>query len=156
MTAEARLAARLALVVGVLGALAVGVASAGASSTPLVGRQAAWGAVGVSGTFGVIAASLLWVATSRQAVARRTTELRTAILAGAMEVRAGMTPAVARPAGGPDLVASPAMVHYHRADCRLAAGKPVAAAGRADHEQTGRSPCGVCLGGTPPDPRGEP
>jgi hypothetical protein len=149
MTAQTRLAARIALVVGVIGGLAVIVASAGVSSTPLVGRQAGWGALGVAGTFGVVAASFLWVATGRQAVVRRATEVRLAILAGAREARSGATATTststgARPEAGTDLVASAAMVHYHRAGCRLTTGKPVTAARQADHEQAGRTPCGVC------------
>ncbi|HEV7687469.1 MAG TPA: hypothetical protein VGQ80_12910 [Acidimicrobiia bacterium] len=166
MTADTRLVSRLALLVGVAGGLAVVAAWAGSSSTPLVGRQAAWGALGVAGTFGVTAASFLWVATGRQAVARRTTELRGLILVGVAQARAAAGPADhtgegagsgagAEPAGA-DLVATTTMVHYHRAGCRLAAGKPVQAGGRADHEQAGRTPCGVCLEGTSPGPRGEP
>jgi hypothetical protein len=145
----------VALGVGVAGGVAVLVAWAGSSSTPLVGRQAAWGALGVAGTFGVIAASFLWVATGRLAVARRTADLRIAILAGAREIRSGAAGAVAGPAGaleartgttgaGAEFMALPTMVHYHRAGCRLTAGKPVEPAGRADHERAGRTPCGVC------------
>jgi hypothetical protein len=144
--------------------VAVLAAWAGSSSTPLVGRQAAWGALGVAGAIGVTAASFLWVATGRQAVARRTTELRGLILAGVAQVRSGAAagsgtePAdhAAAELGSTELVATTTMVHYHRAGCRLAAGKPVEPAGRADHEQAGRAPCGVCLGGTPNDPRDEP
>ncbi|HEV7863417.1 MAG TPA: hypothetical protein VGR20_11975 [Acidimicrobiia bacterium] len=157
MTAESRLASLVALVVGGLGGIAVLAAWAGSASTPLVGRQATWGALGVAGAIAVTAASLLWVATGRQAVARRTTELRAAVLAGAMESRFGATGAGAAtdqaPGPADELVSGPAMVHYHRAGCRLAAGKPVGAAARADHERAGRTPCGICLGGTPPDPR---
>jgi hypothetical protein len=149
---QARLAPRLALVVGVAGGVAVLAASAGSSSTPLVGRQAAWGAVGVAGTFGVVAASFLWVATGRQAVARRTTEVRGLILAGVAQVRSGAAAGFATEPGAhtdaepgsTDLVATTTMVHYHRAGCRLAAGKAVEPAGRADHEHAGRTPCGVC------------
>jgi hypothetical protein len=168
MTAETRLVSRLALLVGAAGGLALLAAWAGSSSTPLVGRQAAWGAVGVAGTFGITTASFLWVATARQAVVRRTAELRGLVLAGVAQVRSG---AAAGPAdhtgaaagsaagaepGGADLVATTTMVHYHRAGCRLAAGKAVEAAGRADHEQAGRTPCGVCLGEISPSPGGEP
>jgi hypothetical protein len=168
MTADTRLVSRLALLVGVAGGLAVLAAWAGSSSTPLVARQAAWGALGVAGTFGVTAASFLWVATGRQAVARRTAELRVLILAGVAQIRSGAAAGPADHTGagagsgaglepaGADLVATTTMVHYHRAGCRLAAGKPVEPAGRADHEQAGRTPCGVCLEGTSSGRRGEP
>src|SRR5207248_4974223 len=101
MTAQVRLATRGAFVLGALGGVAVLVAWAGSSSTPLVGRQAAWGAVGVSGTFGVAAASVLWVVTLRGAVARRATEVRAAILLGPEDARARAGAAtVARPLPG--------------------------------------------------------
>ena len=150
MTAQTRLAARIALAVGGLGGVAVIVAWAGASSSPIVKDQAGWGAVGVAGTFGVITASLLWVVTMRQAVGLRAAGLRAEIAAGAVHARPASTgPATALrddTAGGadPELVAAPAMTHYHRAGCRLAAAKPVERAGRHDHEQAGRTPCGVC------------
>jgi hypothetical protein len=166
MTAETRLAARVALVVGGLGAVAVLVAWAGSSATPLVGRQAGWGAIGVSGTLAVTAASFLWVATRRQAVARRATDLRTAILAGAEETRrhaARRSPvgrdsrtAAMASAGSAEFVAGAAMVHYHRAGCRLADGKPVEATGRVEHERAGRTPCGICLEEAAPAAGSEP
>ncbi|MDQ1515896.1 MAG: hypothetical protein QOE80_1726 [Actinomycetota bacterium] len=152
MTADSGLASRVALVLGGLGAVAVLSAWVGSSSTPLVGRQAAWGALGVAGTFGVTAASFLWVATARQAVARRTAELRGLILAGVAQLRTeraekrsgdAAVPG-ARPDDRPEFVATTTMVHYHRPGCRLADGKAVEPAGRADHERAGRTPCGVC------------
>ncbi|HVW35159.1 MAG TPA: hypothetical protein VHL53_21680, partial [Acidimicrobiia bacterium] len=57
--------------------------------------------------------------------------------------------------GAVTLVASAAMVHYHRAGCRLAAGKPVEPADAAGHRRAGRTPCGVCLAGSGPDPGGQ-
>jgi hypothetical protein len=144
MTAQSRLATRVALAVGGLGGVAVVVAWLGASSSPIVKDQAGWGAVGVAGTFGVIAASVLWVVTMRQAVALRAIALRVEIAAGAAAAR----PAAPRSEPGPDrepeLVAAATMVHYHRAGCRLAAAKPVEPAGRQEHERAKRTPCGVC------------
>ncbi|MEW6471232.1 MAG: hypothetical protein AB1679_03090 [Actinomycetota bacterium] len=152
MTAQSRLAARVALAVGAVGGLVVVVAWFGASSSPIVRDQAGWGAVGVAGTFAVIAASILWVVTIRQTVALRAAELRAAIAAGAAYARpaAEASPSTGRREAPPpaaaeaDLVAAPTMVHYHRAGCRLAAAKPVERAGRVEHERAGRTPCGVC------------
>jgi hypothetical protein len=63
--------------------------------------------------------------------------------------RAGLR-AADRPAGdgrlaAGALVAGAAMTRYHRPDCRLATGKAVTAATRAEHERAARQPCGVCL-----------
>lgn len=51
-----------------------------------------------------------------------------------------------------ELVAAADMTRYHRAGCPLVAGKPVAAAGRAEHERRDRRPCGLCLRETAPEP----
>jgi hypothetical protein len=144
MTAQSRLAARVAVAVGGLGGVAVIVAWFGASSSPIVKDQAGWGAVGVAGTFGVIAASVLWVATMRQAVGLRATLLRADIAAGAAAARPATPRAEPGPDREPELVASTTMVHYHRAGCRLAAAKPVEPADRQEHERAKRTPCGVC------------
>ena len=148
MTAQSRLAARVALAVGGLGSLAVVMAWIGASSSPIVKDQAGWGAVGVAGTFAVIAASFFWVATMRQVVVHRAATLRTRVAAGAASARpaamrreATTVPAVADQGV---LMAATTMAHYHRAGCRLAAAKPVEPAGRHEHERAGRTPCGVC------------
>ena len=144
MTAQSRLAARVALAVGGLGGLAVVVAWFGSSSSPIVKDQAGWGAVGVTGSFGVIAASFLWVATQRQGVALRATALRAEIAAGVASARPSTSRSAPGPAGEPELVAAATMVHYHRAECRLAAAKPVEPADRQEHERAKRTPCRVC------------
>ena len=152
MTAAVPLPARAAVLLALLGGVAVVAAWAGSSTTPLVGRQAVWGAVGVAGTFAVVAGSVLWVAAARAAVARRAADLRVVIAAGVETARAaagpvrpvaapGATGAADRPAA---LVATATMVRYHRPDCRLVTGKPVEAVARAEHERAGRAPCGVC------------
>ena len=143
MTAQSRLAARLAAAVGVLGGVAVVAAWIGSASSPIVHDQAAWGAVGVGGTFAVIAACFFWVASLRQVVALRATTLRAEIAAGAAAVRPASKSQP--PAAGPaTLVAAATMAHYHRPGCRLAATKAVEPAERHEHEQAGRTPCGVC------------
>ena len=144
MTAQSRLAARVAVAVGGLGGVAVIVAWFGASSSPIVKDQAGWGAVGVAGTFGVIAASVLWVVTMRQAVGLRAAALRAEIAAGAVAARPAPPPSEPGPDREPELVAATTMVHYHRAGCRLAAAKPVEPADRHEHQRAKRTPCGVC------------
>lgn len=54
-------------------------------------------------------------------------------------------PMVADPHPGTGtLVAAPAMTRFHLASCPAAAGKPVTAAPRSEHEAEGRQPCGMC------------
>jgi hypothetical protein len=86
-------------------------------------------------------------------VARRTGELRAVVAARAEFARAalgaattGLRPAPETACGeaAPALVATATMVRYHRPRCRLVTGKAVEAAGRAEHERAGRTPCGVC------------
>jgi hypothetical protein len=57
---------------------------------------------------------------------------------------AARAPVAAMAAGG-ELVSGADMTRYHRAGCSLVAGKAVAAAGAAEHIQSGRRPCGLCL-----------
>lgn len=42
------------------------------------------------------------------------------------------------------LVGGPSLNRYHRADCPMAAGRDWAPASRWEHEEAGRSPCGLC------------
>lgn len=128
------------LILGGFGALAAAVSWAGAAGTVRVGHQADWAIVGVAGSAAVVLAALLWVL-----AARRTVEQRLGDVLARLDVDAATHHAGSPRAGaGTRLVASTAMAHYHRADCPLAAGKPVARAGRRDHEAAGRRPCGVC------------
>jgi hypothetical protein len=71
-----------------------------------------------------------------------------ALAARRVAARATATPLVATD----ELVAAADMTRYHRAACPLVAGKPVAAAGRAEHERRDRRPCGLCLREAPAEP----
>jgi hypothetical protein len=42
------------------------------------------------------------------------------------------------------LIAGEGLTRYHRADCQLAVDRNWPAASRAEHQQHGRRPCGVC------------
>jgi hypothetical protein len=50
-------------------------------------------------------------------------------------------------AGDGRLVAGDGLVHYHRVGCRFALGRDWPAAGRTEHEASGRRPCGACRPG---------
>jgi hypothetical protein len=75
----------------------------------------------------------------------RAVSARKAAVKALAQLRVAQVAAGAPLAPGDELVAGADMTRYHRAGCALAAGKPVAAAGRAEHEQRGRRPCGLCL-----------
>ena len=141
MTAPAALpAARLPLVLGGLGALAIGLSWIGSADSLRVGDQADWAIVGVTGTAAVVLASLLWILAARRAV-----ELRLGhVLARLEPDTATPLDLTAQATAADELVAGPAMAHYHRPGCPLAAGKAVTSATRAGHETAGRRACGVC------------
>jgi hypothetical protein len=162
----------LALLV-ILGVVAIAVAWERASDTVLVSDQVDWAAVGLAGTTAVAFGLVASVLVARQAIALRLGRLAPFLsgphaaerpAAGPVEpgtapptaVAARPTAVAARPtavaatagngAASQDgaLVAGARMARYHTGRCPLTAGKPVAAASRADHERAGRRPCGVC------------
>jgi hypothetical protein len=114
--------------------------------------QVAWAVLSVAGTTAVGLVTVLLVLAGRQAVEQR---LRGVLVAVGEERGPTAVRAVASDAGAA-LVATDGMARYHRPSCRLAHGKPVRPSERAAHEAAGRRPCGICLRGTPPDPRGRP
>jgi hypothetical protein len=100
-------------------------------------RQDGWFGLGMAGLVVAGVGHGLWLLAGRSAVRRRVR----AVAGGDAAIRAGRlvesrTPAV--------LVGGASLAHYHRPDCRLAAGRAVAPAGRRSHERLGRRPCGVC------------
>ena len=112
------------------------VAWEGASLTTDVDRQITWLTLAVMGSALSCGASVWFV--TRQYVALR---LRLAALS------AGQSEALSGPANGTadgTLVASPAMVRFHRPSCPVTTGKAVTAASRAKHVSEGREPCGMC------------
>jgi hypothetical protein len=127
------------LILGGLGALAVAASWAGSARTVRVGHQADWAIVGVAGSAAIVLGALLWVLAARRTVEQRLGDVLARLDVGTAPAQAG-----GRTAGDTRLVASTAMAHYHRPGCPLAAGKPVAAASRKDHEAAGRRSCGVC------------
>jgi len=142
MTAAASLPPiRGPLTLGAFGTAAVAVSWAGSARTVRVGHQADWAIVGVAGSAAIVLAALVWVL-----AARRTVEQRLGDVLARLDAGAAGPPSAGGPTAGTDtrLVASTAMAHYHRPGCPLSAGKPVAVAGRTDHQAAGRRPCGVC------------
>ena len=114
--------------------------------------QVAWAVLSVAGTTAVGLVTVLLVLAGRQAVEQR---LRRVLDAVAEECGSTAVRGVASDAAAA-LVATDGMARYHRPSCRLAQGKPVRPSERAAHEAAGRRPCGICLRGTPPDPRDRP
>ena len=114
--------------------------------------QVAWAVLSVAGSTAVGLVTVMLVLAGRLAVEQRLQRVLAALAEqhGSTTVRAIGSDAAAA------LVATDGMARYHRPSCRLAHGKPVRPAERAAHEAAGRRPCGICLRGTPPDPRGRP
>jgi hypothetical protein len=118
-----------------------------ASDTVVVDDQVRWASVGLAGAMLVAVAGFVAVA-----LLHRRMRLRFRSVTAELEpCLAGMSGTVVSGSAGPGgtghgavLVAAPNMRHYHRPGCPLAAGKPVRAALRADHERAGRRTCGVC------------
>lgn len=130
----------LAMLVGAGGVVAILLGWAEISATTRVDEQVSWSALSLIGAVLICAAAGL-AATSGE----RVFLLHLHRLAAVAEV-AGPRSAtgVSAAVSGDQLVAAATMSRYHRADCPLAAGKPVATDSRAAHERAGRLPCGVC------------
>lgn len=81
---------------------------------------------------------LCWVLDGRRAVGRRRRELigEPRIIATASPVERTSEPSTAFLVGGGR--------YYHRTDCALATGRELERATRGEHENVGRSACGVC------------
>jgi hypothetical protein len=95
----------------------------------------------VGGALLVLAGHAAWVLRGRRAIGLRSAGLFP-------EPRPAATDAApmvaARSLNADRFVAGDGLVHYHRAGCRLAAGRAWAAAPRTEHEQAGQRPCGAC------------
>lgn len=130
----------LAVLAGAGGGVAMLVGWLKVSATAHIDRQVQWSAVSVLGAVLVCVAAGL-AATSGE----RVFLLHLHRLASAIEGDGPQpAPSSLAEAESDRLVAAPAMSRFHRADCPLAAGKPVAADTRAAHERAGRRACGVC------------
>ena len=129
-------AMRLAGMVGA-GAVVCTIAWVVASSQASVGSQTAMVSLGVGGLVLAMFGQASWLLRGRRAIGARTRHL----------LGEGPTAAVQEAVGRGDagvLVGGPGLRWYHRADCQLARGRDLGAAARAEHEASGRSPCGVC------------
>ena len=138
--AKQRLVLLVLLALGVVGLIAGYV---GTSGTLRVSRQVAWLNVGGAALLVSGAGVVVFLTAGRREIGRRRLNLFGDVVddgpsAGALVP--GTTSAV-------ELVAADTMTRYHRADCSFVEGKTVVAATAAGHEQAGRRPCGVCLGG---------
>jgi hypothetical protein len=138
----------LAVALGVVGLVLLGVSRAGVAGRDELGEQVAWVNVGVLGVIVLAVAGVLWVLAGMRATA----ELRRSIV---HEMRARATPAApphlapaavprprSRPLRATSFVAAPAMTRFHRPDCALVANKPEVSV-LADRGHL--TPCGVCL-----------
>jgi hypothetical protein len=133
-----RLVLVVLLAVGVVG-LSAGYA--GTSETLRLSRQVVW--LNVAGAALLVSGAgvVLFLTAGRRTIGRR----RLGLFGNVDEAEAPSVDVSSRAATG-DLVATPTMTRYHRADCSFVAGKPdVVVASGAGHEQAGRRPCGVCL-----------
>ena len=125
------------LVAEVVAVVLLVVAWWGTSRTVEVDRQDGWFGLGMAGLVVAGVGNGLWLLAGRAAVSRRARSVIACDQASRAErVVDGYAPT--------RLVGGASLAHYHRPDCRLAAGRPVDAADRAGHERLGRRPCGVC------------
>jgi hypothetical protein len=141
---------RTSLVLAV-GAMLLGVAWFGAATKDTVEGQVGYGVAGVVGVCVIFAGGILWLVAGRRSVG-----LRIRRLLGEpprRSVEPGPPHAVV-PSGG--LVAGDGVRHFHLTTCPMAAGRTWPVSEPEEHERAGRQPCGICLRGTPPDPRGQP
>ena len=135
-----------------VGGVVVIAAWTGASAKYKLDDQKGWIVLGVVGLLLAVVAQGLWVRRMRKTVARHAAE----VLAGTAALTAGPAVALASvPTAatvGDGLVAAEGLTHFHRSSCPIARQRNWTPVPRATHEAAGRTPCGICLGGTPPDP----
>jgi hypothetical protein len=134
---------RWALAVGVGGLVVVVswyVCSGDASFSKQVGpADAALGGLVLAGL-----GNAMWLLRGRRALGERRRALLPDVAAAAEPV--GRVTRVSGVEARPDelLVAGEGMVLFHRPDCALATGRAWRTMTRAEHENAGRHPCGVC------------
>jgi len=128
-----------------VGAAAIIVAWAGTSNTVEVSDQVDWAPLGLAGVTLIALGLLGSVLIARRAVLLRLAHLAPLVAEPTAPLPVDKAGSLLR-AGGVDdvLLAAPRMARYHRAGCPLTSGKTVEPGGRAEHEQAGRRPCGVC------------
>jgi hypothetical protein len=130
----------LAVLLGAGGVAAMLIGWIKVSATTHVDRQVSWSSLSIIGAVLVCAAVGLAATSGERMFLLHLNRLAAAVPIG---TRQSVTDGPAAAQGDP-LVAAASMARYHRADCPLAAGKPVTADTRTAHEQAGRQACGVC------------
>jgi peptidoglycan/LPS O-acetylase OafA/YrhL len=142
------------LAIGVVtGGVVVALAWNGAATRSQLDDQTQYIVLGVAGFLVAVVAQSLWLKRGRRAVALYAAAVQTTVASFVAEEPPTGPSVVASSEG---LVAAGDMRHFHRRDCPIAAGRGWSAESRAAHEAAGRTPCGLCFRGTPPDPRGTP
>jgi hypothetical protein len=141
-TAKHRLMLGVMLALGIAGLIAGYV---GTSGTLRVSRQVAW--INVAGAALLVSGAgvLLFLTAARREIGRRRLSLFGDV--GDVDLSESGSVSASSAIATTDLVAAATMTRYHRGDCSFVDGKSVKAASAADHQQAGRRPCGVCLGG---------
>jgi hypothetical protein len=129
----------------------LGLSWLGVSGTTTFSRQVAWTNVGGVGLVVVLLGCALWVQRGRRRIGQHLRFESPIRMSGRA---AGAAEAGETASNG--FVSAAGMSRYHRPDCQAVAGKSVITAGADAHRAEGRRPCGLCLWGTPPDPRGTP
>lgn len=130
----------LAVLLGAGGVAAMLIGWIKVSSATHVDRQVSWSSLSVIGAVLICAAAGLAATSGERIFLLHLNRLANAVQ---LDPRHPVT-GPASELGREQLVAAPSMARYHRAECPLAAGKPVAADNRAAHERAGRQACGVC------------
>ena len=130
----------LAVLLGAGGVAAMLIGWIKVSSATHVDRQVSWSSLSVIGAVLICAAAGLAATSGERIFLLHLNRLANAVQ---LDPRQPVT-GPASELGREQLVAAPSMARYHRAECPLAAGKPVAADTRVAHERAGRQACGVC------------
>lgn len=141
------------LIVGVaVPGVIIALAWNGAATRSQLDDQTGFVGLGVAGFLVAVLAQSLWLRSGRRAVAAYAVAVQTSV--ASLVGEPPVPPSAVTTGDG--LVATGGMQHFHRPDCPIAAGHGWSAESRRAHETAGRTPCGLCFRGTPPDPRGRP
>ena len=127
------------LAVGIAtGGVVVAVAWNGAATRSQLDDQTGFIVLGVAGFLVAVLAQSVWLKRGRRAVATYATTIQASV--AAFVEQPSVTPMI----GTDGLVATAGMLHFHRPDCPIAAGRGWSAEPRRSHEAAGRTPCGIC------------
>ena len=127
------------LTIGVVtGGVVVALAWNGAATRSQLDDQTGFIVLGVAGFLVAVLAQGVWLKRGRRAVATYATTIQASVAAFVEQ------PSVTTMTGTDGLVATAGMLHFHRSDCPIAAGRGWSAEPRRSHEAAGRTPCGIC------------